>query len=201
MNRYAFTLLFIVGCSSFNTLFSCSSNQEINQEITLFNAVNKGNTQAALKAIEDDPKQIHTSDNLGRTVLHLAATRNMTDVVKKMVEKKADVNAGRNGGVNALYFAAQHNNSEMVKTLLDAKSNLTEGTTSGLTAFCTSAINKSPTILEIFFERGIDCKHQEHRMQGFIAFRAAFKEKLEVRQAEEVLTPRFKGKKKEEEKK
>ena len=74
------------------------------------------------ETFEEKPKK-------GITALEWAARRGHTEVVKALIENKANVNVSRTtNGVTPLFIAAQEGNTEIVEQLLDHKADVNAST-------------------------------------------------------------------------
>jgi len=69
------------------------------------------------ETIEEEPKK-------GITPLEWAARKGHTEVIKALLENKAEVNVSRPTGTTPLYMAAQNGHTEVVKLLLDHKADV-----------------------------------------------------------------------------
>ncbi len=84
----------------------------------LFAAVLKKDL-AAVQAAVDDGADVNAKGNGNTTALILAAKKS-PDIVKYLLEKKADPNITSNNGITALGIAKKNNLEDVIKMLLDA---------------------------------------------------------------------------------
>jgi ankyrin repeat protein len=58
------------------------------------------------------------------TLLHIAVARGYVDIVKLLIDSKADVNVENAGGNTSLHMAVVHENIDLVKLLIKNKANV-----------------------------------------------------------------------------
>ena len=103
------------------------------------------------------------ADNNGDTPLHGAAWNGYTELVKILLETKADVNARkRDDGATPLYIASIRGHTEIVKLLLDYKADVNMGLTNGDTPLHTAVWNGHPEVVKILLEKKADVNASKH---------------------------------------
>ena len=76
--------------------------------------------QHIIDLLLDNKTDVNRKDDMFMTPLAYAVKNNMTDVVKKLIDKKADLNyVGINGDLNYLILAIKKNNDELVDLFID----------------------------------------------------------------------------------
>ncbi len=88
---------------------------------------------AIRKTIQDLEKLLNPED--GNTVLHLAAEKNLQDVVRYLIDaRKMNPNATNASHDTPVHLAAKSGSREVLLTLVDAKANLNSMNRDGNTA-------------------------------------------------------------------
>ena len=88
------------------------------QAQTIFNAIKTGDLVTVKALIEADSKLLQSKDEVGNTLLHLAAANQKADITKFLVEKGIDVNSKSNTGETPLHIAAKWRSNEVVALLI-----------------------------------------------------------------------------------
>ncbi|WP_269235115.1 ankyrin repeat domain-containing protein [Flavobacterium flavigenum] len=107
----------------------------------------RGNIQVAQFLIEN-VKDINYNSDMG-TALMAATYKNYPELVKKLLEKKANPNATDANGITALSLAVQFKNTELVKLLLDYKADKTIKDNQGKTAFEYAVFSQNEPIINL----------------------------------------------------
>ena len=98
-------------CMCLNSIF------EVNGSIEDFSQVSE---------LWDVQTAILRRDSNGQTALHIAASEGHTEVVKLLLDAKAEVNAQSSAGLTALTMVASRGHTEVVKLLLNAKAEVND---------------------------------------------------------------------------
>jgi len=79
--------------------------------------------------VNKDPELIQSRDEVGNTLLHLAASNSKTDIASYLIEKGCEVNANSNTGETPLHIAAKWRRKEVVALLISkgAKIDVNDG--------------------------------------------------------------------------
>ena len=98
----------------------------------------------------------------GTTLLMIAAQYSSPEVVKYMIDNKAEVNTKNNKGWNALMFAARYNsNPEVTKILLDSGANYVSWNNEGFTSLMLAVNgNADQEIIEALIKAGSNVNAQ-----------------------------------------
>ena len=88
------------------------------QPSPLHQLARSGDAEGVAAAVAADPECVAAVDSLQRTALHLAAWAGHADVVRLLLEAKANVHAGACDNMLALHFAAQNGHEAVCKELL-----------------------------------------------------------------------------------
>ena len=107
----------------------------------------RGNIEVARFLIEN-VKDINYNSDMG-TALMAATYKNQPELVKLLLDKKADPNATDTNGTTALSLAVQFKNTELVKLLLDHKADKTIKDNKGKTAFEYAVFSQNEPIINL----------------------------------------------------
>jgi len=88
--------------------------------VDLIHAVNTGDLTGTRKLLNAHPGLVNIADNNGMTPLSIAAGRGHAEIVKLLLNRKADIRAVNQQKQTALHLAALGGNEECVKILLAA---------------------------------------------------------------------------------
>lgn len=103
-------------------------------------------------------KRNNSTDKLGRSDLHYAASENNSEKLKKLLQKGADVNAQDKNGFTRLHFAAQEFSVDAVITLLDNKAEVDKVNIYGNSPLLTAVYNSNGRgeIIKLLLKNGAD---------------------------------------------
>ncbi|MFB9108072.1 ankyrin repeat domain-containing protein [Flavobacterium gyeonganense] len=118
-----------------------------NKTSPLILACYRGNLEVAQFLIEN-VKDINYNSDMG-TALMAATYKNQPQLVKLLLEKKANPNATDANGITALSLAVQFKNTELVKMLLDYKADKTIKDNKGKTAFEYAVFSQNEPIINL----------------------------------------------------
>ena len=90
----------------------------------LFVAVHKGLPDRLKTLIQSKDVNINATSSKGVTALILAIHRGHTEIVRLLLEAKADVNVSTKKGLTALFLAAHKGHTEIIRLLLEAKADV-----------------------------------------------------------------------------
>ncbi|WP_163407718.1 ankyrin repeat domain-containing protein [Flavobacterium ajazii] len=107
----------------------------------------RGNTEVA-KFLIENVKDINYNSDMG-TALMAATYKNHPQLVKLLLEKKANPNATDVNGTTALSLAVQFKNDQLVKLLLDYKADKTIKDNKGKTAFEYAVFSQNEEIINL----------------------------------------------------
>lgn len=130
-----------------------------NDMSALILAIEKNNTEKALSILNDGNIDVNTkiTDN---SALYMAVERNRTIVVKKLIEKKANVNYCDRLGKTPLFVAIEKDcDFEIIKQLVDAKADCnirTKGRQAILVRLIRGNSEKRCEIIEYLLQNGAD---------------------------------------------
>lgn len=82
-------------------------------------AVNQGYDDIVTVLLEKGGINVNARDQMGSAPLHFAGKNGCTNIVKLLLENKADVNAATNEGISTLHIAAFGNHEGIIKLLLN----------------------------------------------------------------------------------
>jgi uncharacterized protein len=140
-------------------LFGCSkSKEDLIKELNALNFQLNGD-DFVRSAAEGDQKafglflaagfDVNTPNNAGYTGLMVASERGRPDIIKLLLDHKADPNAAGRDGVTALMLAAENNQPEIVKLLLGRGADPNRQDKNGWTAVLKAAYQGNAKCIEI----------------------------------------------------
>ena len=97
-----------------------------------------------------------TSETLGETPRKWNGQRGHMDVVRVLVDNKADVNIKRTNGVTPLYIAAENGHTEVVKLLLGNKADVNASKQNGATPLYVAAQNGHTEVVKLLIGNNAD---------------------------------------------
>jgi len=100
------------------------------------------------KFLIENVKDINYNSDMG-TALMAATYKNQAELVKLLLEKKANPDATDANGTTALSLAVQFKNSELVKLLVDHKADKTIKDNKGKTAFEYAVFSQNESIINL----------------------------------------------------
>ncbi|CAD0008388.1 ankyrin repeat domain-containing protein [Flavobacterium salmonis] len=118
-----------------------------NKTSPLILACYRGNIEVA-KFLIENVKNINYNSDMG-TALMAATYKNQPQLVKLLLEKKANPNATDTNGITALSLAVQFKNTELVKLLLEYKADKTIKDNQGKTAFEYAVFSQNEPIINL----------------------------------------------------
>jgi len=118
-----------------------------NKTSPLILACYRGNIEVA-KFLIENVKNINYNSDMG-TALMAATYKNQPQLVKLLLEKKANPNATDANGITALSLAVQFKNTELVKLLLEYKADKTIKDNKGKTAFEYAVFSQHEPIINL----------------------------------------------------
>ena len=99
----------------------------------------------------------------GITPIHWASVHGRTEVVKLLLDMKADVNVRDTDGFTPLYIAAQNGHTEVVKLLLDHKADVNASRhTDGATPLYIAAWNGHTEVVKLLLDHKADLNASRH---------------------------------------
>lgn len=120
----------------------------------------------------DETKYINFLDESGNTPLIWATAYNNKEVLKFLIDKKADINIKDTTGYNAFHIACEEGHLEIVKQLLDPfKDQINLKTPTDETPLLIACINNHEEIVEFLIECGADIEACDD--EGFNTFHFA----------------------------
>lgn len=151
LTKKTFTILLVLFVFSIPVLASA-----------IHEAARKGDLKKVAELIENKPDLVNariTSTEEGmeykKTPLHLAVEFGHNDIVKLLLDKKADVNAKTAFGFTPLHFAAMKGRKEVADMLISKKCKLDIKNTFGITPIFMAASLGHVDVLELLLSKGI----------------------------------------------
>ena len=92
----------------------------------------------------------------GCSPLHLSSARGHVVTVKKLVEKRANVNLSDKGGNGPIHYAAQFGKSAVVAVLLDSGADMNMQNDDGHTALHVAVANVKVRVVKLLLRKGVD---------------------------------------------
>ncbi|CAG0903897.1 unnamed protein product [Cyprideis torosa] len=87
-------------------------------------ALRNRDSNAAKRLIQDGAVDVDWKDQWGDTLLHIAADKGQSSIVKLLLQKGFDVNKGNDEGDTPLFFAVRSGSLECVEVLLEHSANI-----------------------------------------------------------------------------
>ena len=145
-------------------LVGCGKPSDPNADKALFNAVGKGNLEAAKKAILDGAS-LNAKNGWLRTPLHLVvggiqpwgkprAINNRKEIAELLISKVADVNASDQRRLTPLHDAVSIGKKEIVELLVTKRAELEVKNNFGRTVLENAIMHKHPVIAELLRKHG-----------------------------------------------
>lgn len=117
MNRHTFSILAML-------LIILLANQAFAQNSDIFTACKRGDLDDVKQIIEKNPGTVGEKDAKGMTPLHWASHYARLDVMKYLIDHKADVNALNENGESPIFNAILSGKTEGVKLLIDSNADI-----------------------------------------------------------------------------
>ena len=132
-----------------------------NAEKTFLQAAGRGLTEEVASLIKLGVN-INAREASGRTALMLAVEENQLNVVKVLLNGKADIQAINKYGDNALFIAVNRGNSSALHLLLEAGAKLNSRDANGNTALLLATQKRNPKIVLALLGKGADVEIRNH---------------------------------------
>ncbi|KAH8174609.1 ankyrin repeats (3 copies) domain-containing protein [Sarocladium implicatum] len=118
----------------------------------------------AARALEDTSLDIDAKDKTGRTALHIASQKGLSDVVTLLIENHARIDAGDKNGATALHLAVSEHHLSVVELLVKGDANLNAATVKeGQTPLHIAAYHGEADIMKVLLEaRHINVSPQDY---------------------------------------
>lgn len=131
-------------------------------------ALSENNEPIALAIIERAPEQAHELDKAGYAPVYLAASNNLLNVMKKLIEAKADINYMPPRGYSSIYIATLCGLTDMVKLLIENQASPAQANVyGGSLPFCAAVAKKHVEIFTMLYNNNVrTCNHEEAHMQS-----------------------------------
>ena len=99
---------------------SGGSNLKVNSNFAkIRELILKGKLKSLKKFIKTKNELVHCSNEFSQTPLHLAVIEGHLEIVKYLIDKKADVNAQDRQGWTPIFCACSANHLEIIDILID----------------------------------------------------------------------------------
>ncbi|XP_065346699.1 uncharacterized protein LOC135943959 isoform X2 [Cloeon dipterum] len=142
------------------------------------------NNLEMVQILLDNGAKVNAQDNEKCTALHCLASKlnPAAGIIRKLLERSADVHLKTLNGASALHLAAMWNQKpEMVKILLEKGANVHSKDKDGLTALQIAARwNKNPEIVQILLKKGARVNAQDNDKWTALHYAARYSEVPEV---------------------
>jgi len=146
----------------------------------LMRALRNEHADVALMLLEHPDIKVDLANEFGDAALHDASENGMTEVVKKLIAKDADVNGQNKNGQTALIVACHNQHWDVVLTLLeDDNINVKLANKAGHTALHWASGHGMLAVVEKLIEKGADVNFQNND-GGTALFWASYKGRLPV---------------------
>ena len=127
-------------------------------ETALMKCSHTGNVET-VKSLLARGADVNAKENRQRnTALMWAVSQKHSDVVRVLIEHKADVNAATNSGFTPLMFAAQQGDMDSVQMLLEAGASVNQATPEGENALLVASASGHETLSIVLLDHGANPK-------------------------------------------
>jgi cytohesin len=92
----------------------------------------------------------------GATPLHIAVPNGHNEVVKTLIQSKADINKAEINGWTPLHIAAENGHNEVVKTLIQSNADINQANINGWTPLNTAALNGHNEVVKTLIQSNAD---------------------------------------------
>ncbi|CAL1544551.1 unnamed protein product [Lymnaea stagnalis] len=116
-----------------------------------------------------------------RTALLLAAQSNRANVVKALIDAKANINSKTKANLTALHISVRLGNAEVVAELTEKKADLEIADLSGNTPLLTCAVSGTHHVMKHLLDFGADASHKNHNGETALQISIAKKCRQAVR--------------------
>ncbi len=142
--RAAFTLTALVALA-WSTLAFCDE---------IHDAVKDGDLAKIQALLKADPDLVFSKDSVGRTPLHLAASRGNKGVAALLLASKADAEAQDNGGRTPLHYAAFTGHKDVAELLLVSKADVNAEDNDGWTPLRCATVMHQKDVAKLLRQYG-----------------------------------------------
>jgi ankyrin repeat protein len=129
----------------------------VNDEWTSLSYASQNGHDKVVDALLDSNRDtLETTDECGRTALHLAVLADKHEVVKSLLAHKANVNAQDNSGSTALHYASWNGYDRIVQTLLENYSLVSATDKHGSTPLHLASSNGHGRVVDMLIRHSAD---------------------------------------------
>lgn len=115
--------------------------------------------------VTENTKVIDEADMDGRTALHWAASTGATDIIRYLIDQKADVDKADSSGWTALHIAVSAGHEEIVQELVGAGADVNKRNDKGLSPLHYAASKSRIDIGRFLIQRGADINTRDKANQ------------------------------------
>jgi ankyrin repeat protein len=160
--NWAIVTLIILALSS---LASCDSKLESDK---INSAARNGDLEKVKALLVDNPELVFSADSNGFTPLFVAVANHHKDIVKLLLDYKADVNARNINGGTPLYFTAFVGDKAMAEFLLGNKADVNARDNAGNTPLVAAAVGGYKNLVELLLDNKADINTRDNK--GYTPF-------------------------------
>ncbi|CCM04321.1 uncharacterized protein FIBRA_06492 [Fibroporia radiculosa] len=133
--------------------------------ISIHSAAQNHQTGLVRTLISQDPGLVNALDADGRAPLHWAASSGAIDVVRDLLDRKAEVNLGDTNGWTPLHIAASAGSEDVVRELVGAGADVNARNDKGITPLHYAASKSRVDIGRLLVARGADINARDRANQ------------------------------------
>lgn len=128
-------------------------------------AARRGDVNKLKELVAADPSVVSSTDKMGKTPLHIAASNNQLIAATFLMEHGVDVNArDKNGGFTALDLAlSSFHYIEMVRLLIEHGANVNTASSQGVTPLDEAAMRGQKDAIELLVAKGADVNARDEK--------------------------------------
>jgi len=144
------------------------------EELKTLSVSMKSDDIEKIRELTKNGADVNVRNEYNATPLIKASGEGYAEIVKLLLEAKADVNAATNADASTpLYIASGNGHTEVVKLLLEAKANINAVTTNGLTPLYIASFQGHTEVVKLLIEAKANVNAARWKLYGLTPLWAA----------------------------